>query len=71
MILLSADSHGVGEIARLTLFDENSVLFWFDRYEAEGLDGLDASVALNLGGPQKQGMGAELADHGMVDHPRL
>jgi transposase len=53
MILLSADSHGVGEIARLTLFDENSVLFWFDRYEAEGLDGLDASVALNLGGPPK------------------
>jgi hypothetical protein len=41
MILLSADGHGVGEIARLTLFDENSVLFWFDRYEAEGLDGLE------------------------------
>ena len=41
MILLSADGHGVGDIARLTLFDENSVLFWFDRYEAQGLDGLD------------------------------
>ena len=41
MILLSADDHGVGEIARLTLFAENSVLFWFDRYEAEGLDGLE------------------------------
>jgi len=41
MILLSADGHGVSEIARLTLFDENSVLFWFDRYEAEGLDGLE------------------------------
>ena len=41
MILLSADGHSVGEIARLTLFDENSVLFWFDRYEAGGLDGLE------------------------------
>jgi transposase len=41
MILLSADGHGVAEIAQLTLFDENSVLFWFDRYEAEGLDGLE------------------------------
>lgn len=41
MLLLSADGQGVGEIAKLTLFDENSVLFWFDRYEAEGLDGLE------------------------------
>jgi len=41
MLLLSADGHGVAEIAQLTLFDENSVLFWFDRYEAEGLDGLE------------------------------
>lgn len=41
MILLSADSHSVGEIARLTLFDENSVLFWFDRYETDGLTGLE------------------------------
>ena len=41
MLLLSADGHRVGEIAELTLFDENSVLFWFDRYEAEGLDGLE------------------------------
>lgn len=41
MLLLSADGHRVGEIAELTLFDENSVLFWFDRYEAEGLAGLE------------------------------
>lgn len=41
MILLSADGHGVSDIARLTLFDENSVLFWFDRYEAQSLDGLE------------------------------
>ena len=41
MILLSADGHGVGEIARLILFDENSVLFWFDRYEVGGLAGLE------------------------------
>src|SRR5512142_2799421 len=41
MILLSADGHGVAEIAGLTLFDENSVLFWFDRYETAGLEGLE------------------------------
>jgi hypothetical protein len=41
MILLSAGGHNVAEIAELTLFDENSVLFWFDRYEAEGLTGLE------------------------------
>jgi len=41
MILLSADGHGVAGIARRTLFDENSVLSWFDRYEAEGLPGLE------------------------------
>jgi transposase len=41
MLLLSADGHSVSDIAKLTLFDENSVLFWFDRYEAAGLDGLE------------------------------
>jgi transposase len=41
MILLSAGGHPVAEIAELTLFDENSVLYWFDRYEAAGLDGLE------------------------------
>lgn len=41
MILLSAGGHNVAEIAELTLFDENSVLFWFERYEAEGLTGLE------------------------------
>jgi hypothetical protein len=33
------------DIARLALFDENSVAFCFDRYEAEGIDGLE-------GGPE-------------------
>jgi transposase len=41
MILLSAQGHGVPEIARLTFFDADSVLFWLDRYEAEGLAGLE------------------------------
>jgi transposase len=41
MLLLSADGHSVSDIAKLTLFDENSVLFWFDRYAAAGLDGLE------------------------------
>jgi transposase len=40
MILLSAQGHGAAEIARLTFFDQDTVLFWFDRYEADGLDGL-------------------------------
>jgi hypothetical protein len=30
MILLSAQEHGVSEIAELTLFNEDSVLFWLD-----------------------------------------
>jgi transposase len=41
MILLSAGGHSVTEIAGLTFFDENSVLYWFDRYEATGLAGLE------------------------------
>lgn len=40
MILLSAQGHNTAEIAGLTLFDQDTVLFWFDRYEAEGLTGL-------------------------------
>jgi transposase len=41
MILLSAQGHGVPEIARLTFFDADSVLFWLNRYEADGLAGLE------------------------------
>ena len=40
MILLSAQGHSAVEIAGLTFFDQDTVLFWFDRYEAAGLDGL-------------------------------
>lgn len=40
MILLSSQGHSAAEIARLTFFDQDTVLFWFDRYEAEGLEGL-------------------------------
>ena len=40
MILLSAQGHSAIEIARLTFFDQDTVLFWFDRYEADGVDGL-------------------------------
>lgn len=40
MILLSAQGHSAADIARLTFFDQDTVLFWFDRYEADGLDGL-------------------------------
>ncbi len=40
MLLLSARGKTVPEIADLTLFDEDTVLYWLTRYEAEGLDGL-------------------------------
>jgi transposase len=40
MILLSAQGHSAVEIAELTFFDQDTVLFWFERYEADGLDGL-------------------------------
>lgn len=41
MILLSSQGYSVAEIAKLTLFDQDSVLYWFDRYEAEQLMGLE------------------------------
>ena len=41
MILLSAQEHAVSEIAELTLFNEDSVLYWLDRYESQGLSGLE------------------------------
>jgi transposase len=40
MILLSAQGHSAAEIAGLTFFDQDTVLSWFDRYEADGLTGL-------------------------------
>lgn len=40
MILLSAQGHTVAQIAAWTMFDQDSVLYWFDRYEAENLKGL-------------------------------
>jgi transposase len=51
MILLSAQGHSVGEIARWTFFDEDVVLYWFDRYEAENLKGLEDRP--RLGRPSK------------------
>jgi Winged helix-turn helix len=41
MILLSAEGYNVADIARLTFFEEDSVLYWFDRFEAENLTGLE------------------------------
>jgi hypothetical protein len=51
MILLSAQGHSVGESARWTFFDEDVVLYWFDRYEAENLKGLEDRP--RLGRPSK------------------
>ena len=41
MILLSAQEHDVSEIAELTFFNADSVLYWLDRYESQGLSGLE------------------------------
>ena len=41
MILLSGQNYSVADIAKLTLFDQDTVLFWFDRYEADRLAGLE------------------------------
>lgn len=41
MILLSAQEYAVSEIAELTLFNEDSVLYWLDRYESQGLSSLE------------------------------
>jgi len=41
MILLSSQEYAVSEIAELTLFNEDSVLYWLDRYESQGLQGLE------------------------------
>lgn len=41
MVLLSAQEYRVSEIADLTLFNEDSVLYWLDRYESQGLSGLE------------------------------
>ena len=40
MILFSAQGKMVPEIAELTWFDADTVLYWRDRYEAEGVSGL-------------------------------
>ena len=53
MILLSAQSMPIGEIARLTFFSEDAVLYWIDRYQSEGIDGL--SERPRSGRPPKSG----------------
>lgn len=41
MVLFSSKGYSVAEIAKLTLFEEDTVLYWFNRYEAEKLKGLE------------------------------
>ena len=40
MILFSGRGKTVPEIADLTLFGEDTVLYWIERYQQEGIDGL-------------------------------
>ncbi|MFZ1043115.1 MAG: helix-turn-helix domain-containing protein [Anaerolineales bacterium] len=42
MILLSAQEYAVSKIAELTFFNEDFILYWFERYEQDDLAGLDA-----------------------------
>ncbi len=41
MILLSSQGRSVAEIAQLTFFEEDAVLYWIDRYETDQLAGLE------------------------------
>ena len=41
MLLLSAQRRAVAEIAAVTFFGEDTVLYWIDRYEQAGLAGLE------------------------------
>ena len=36
--LLSAAGHSAVQIAELTFFEQDGVLFWLNRYEADGLE---------------------------------
>lgn len=41
IVLLSSEGYSTAEIARLVRFSEDRVLYWIDRYEAEGVAGLE------------------------------
>jgi transposase len=53
MILLSSQGRSVAEIAQLTFFEEDAVLYWIDRYEAENVAGLEDRP--RAGRPPKSG----------------
>jgi transposase len=40
MILFSAQGRSTPEIAALTFFGEDAVLYWIERYQTEGIAGL-------------------------------
>ena len=41
MILFSSSGYSVSDIAKLTMFEEDTVLYWFNRYEAQKIKGLE------------------------------
>jgi transposase len=41
IVLLSADGYCVQQIATITFFAADTVLFWLDRYEQHNLSGLE------------------------------
>ncbi len=54
MVLLSAQHRAVAEIAACTFFGEDTVLYWIDRYERDGLTGLEDRP--RSGRPPKSGL---------------
>jgi transposase len=41
IVLLSHDGYATAQVAKLVRFSEDTVLFWLDRYEAEGIAALE------------------------------
>jgi transposase len=41
IILLSSEGYSTSQVAKVVRFSEDTVLYWIDRFEAEGLAGLE------------------------------
>jgi len=41
MVLLSHEDHSTSQIAKIVRFSEDTVLYWIDRFETEGITGLE------------------------------
>ncbi len=41
IVLLSSEGFSTPQVAKLVRFSEDTILYWIDRFEAEGLAGLE------------------------------